>query len=248
MRVKFVLPIAIALNTTAVAATVIHDTDGEPGRVTYYGQAAINIMVTQSSSAYDVRVYTPHPASNIPCQSASIYSLNDHRFLTELEIHGKVITGQIPEGYENKEKYVELLCTNTEGSIEHIRHNIAPAPTIKLKSKLDAKRWLDGDQLYPGFYQDVRYRATLNIDNSESTGFCTASSIESDSPLRLQPWHNDGFLDDIISYDETVYYDARTGRIATQIICRNTGGTTRLIENWNIQQDNINHDIVITIN
>lgn len=247
MRIKSVLPIAIVIHTTAVAGTVIHDTDGTPGRVTYYSQASINVMVTQSSSAYDVRIYTPNPTSNIPCQFAAVYTLNDHRLLTGMEIQGKILTGQIPKGYENKEKYVELRCTNENGSTEHIRHHIAPAPKIKLKSQLDAKHWLDGDHLYPGFYQDVRYRATLNIDNSEPAGFCIASSIESDSPLQLQPWHNDGFTDDIISFDEAVYYDARTGRIATQIICRNTGGTTQLLEYWNIRQDNIDHDIFITV-
>ncbi|MCF6440815.1 hypothetical protein L1077_15365 [Pseudoalteromonas luteoviolacea] len=248
MRINRVLPLAIIINTSALASSIIHDTDGTPGRVTYYNQTALNVMVTQSSSAYDIRVYAPYPGNELPCHHAEIFEKYTHTHLADVQINGSILTAQLERGHEHKEKYIEVQCIDNSNLSVRLRHNIAPAPKIKLKSKMTASHWQDGDHLYPGFYQDVRYQATLNIDNSEETGFCTASSIESDAPLKLGPWHSDGFINDIISFDEPTYYDARTATISAQIICRNTGGTTRMVETWKLNQNNITRNISTYIN
>ncbi|ESP93197.1 MULTISPECIES: hypothetical protein [Pseudoalteromonas] len=248
MKPSMIIPLSILLSAKSLAGTLFYDTDGNAGRVTYYDQGAIDAMVTQSSSAYNIRVYTPHYLNNTPCQKAAIYDENTDKLLSRMRIEGKVLTAEIPKGHEYSAKYVEAECAGNTDIVSFFRHKLAPAPKVKLNSNIEAALWSEGDHLYPGFYQDVSYSAILNIDNSEPDGFCFASSIESDSPLSLASRHSKGFYSDVLSFNEAVQYDARTGLIAAQVVCRNTGGTTRVTEIWKIAKDNINLDISTNIN
>ncbi|MBQ4835903.1 hypothetical protein [Pseudoalteromonas luteoviolacea] len=248
MKPSVIMPLSILLSAKALAGTLFYDTDGNAGRVTFYEHGPIDAMVTQSSSAYTIRIYTPHYLNNTPCQKAAIYEENTDKLLSHMEVNGKILTAELPKGHEYSAKYVEAQCAGNTDVVSIYRHKLAPAPKVNLKSNIDAAQWLEGDHLYPGFYQDVNYKAILNIDNSEPDGFCFASSIESNSPIALARRHNNGFYSDVLSFDEAVQYDARTGLIAAQIVCRNTGGTTRVTEIWKIAKDDINLDISTNIN
>ncbi|MCF6437169.1 hypothetical protein [Pseudoalteromonas sp. MMG022] len=220
----------------AHANQLVYDTDGNAGRVTYYQNAPIDAMVTQSSSAYDLSIYTPHFTNPTPCQFAAVYDQNNDSLITTLTVNNKTLWGTLPQGYETTAKYVQAQCTDEQGQRQTLRHKLAPAPQVNLNSQLSVANWRDSNGFGPGYFQDVSYQALLNIDNGEPDGFCHAATPVGQTPKLLSQRHNSGFYSDVLSIQGEAKYDARSSVLVNEVICKSTGGTTRVVEVWHINE------------
>ncbi|CAM4046176.1 hypothetical protein [Pseudoalteromonas byunsanensis] len=224
------------ISVGAHADQVIYDTDGGAGRVTYYQNAPIDAMVTHSSSAYNLRIYTPHMTNPTPCQFAAVYDQLNDELITTLSVNNKTLSGTIAKGYETRVKYVEAQCTDEQGKSQTLRHKLAPAPQVSFNSQLKVANWTDSSGFGPGYFQDVNYQALLNIDNGEPDGFCHANTLVGQTPNLLNQRHNMGFYSDVLSAQGAAKYDARSSVLVNEIICKSTGGTTRAVEVWHISE------------
>ncbi|BBN82791.1 hypothetical protein PA25_27760 [Pseudoalteromonas sp. A25] len=234
---QLVLSLAFGLASyNTVASQVVYDTDGNAGRVTNFYNAPIDAMVTQSSSAYDLRIYTPHFTNREPCQSAAVYDQNTDTLIVVLNAEFKTLSGRIPRGHEYKEKYVEANCTDELGNRQTLRHKLAPAPKVAFNSQLDVANWVDSDGRNPGYFQDVTYNAQLNLDTSEPNGYCRSATLVGQAPELLSKRHQFGFYSDAFSISGNAKYDARASVLVNELLCKGTGGTTRAVEIWHINE------------
>ncbi|WP_105167463.1 hypothetical protein [Pseudoalteromonas sp. T1lg23B] len=224
------------ISVGAHADLVTYDTDGSAGRVTYYNNAPIDAMVTQSSSAYNLSIYTPHMTNPNPCHSAAVYDQHNDELIATLTVSNKTLWGTIAKGYETRAKYVEAQCTDEQGQNQTLQHKLAPAPQVSFNSQLIVANWSDSNGFGPGFFQDVNYQALLNIDNGEPDGFCHANTLVGQTPNLLNQRHNIGFYSDVLSVQGAAKYDARSGVLVNEVICKSTGGTTRAVEVWHISE------------
>ncbi|CAH9053961.1 hypothetical protein PSECIP111951_00929 [Pseudoalteromonas holothuriae] len=244
------LALVIALgfiSYNSVASSVVYDTDGSASRVTYYNNSPIDAMVTQSSSAYDLTIYTPHFTNPTPCQSAAVYDQNTDALISVLSANYKTLSGQIPEGFEHKAKYVQANCTDEQGNSQTLRHNIAPAPKVTLTSQLSVDNWLVSDGFSPGHFDSVVYQALINIDNGEKDGNCVSNSLVGQTPTLLNERHRFGFYSDVINVNGDAKYNARAGVLVNEVICKSTGGTTRLVEVWNVSEQQQNREVTVEV-
>ncbi|WP_440056290.1 hypothetical protein ACSLBF_19470 (plasmid) [Pseudoalteromonas sp. T1lg65] len=243
-KLAFTLAVGFA-SFAATATQTIYDTDGNAGRVTNYDNAAVDALVTQSSSAYDLSIYTPHFTNPAPCQAAGVYDVLSQELITTLNVSGKTLWGQLPKGYENRAKYVEATCTDEQGNRQALRHNLAAAPQLAFTSTINVSNWVDSDGFGPGYFQDVTYQGQLNVDNGEPGGFCQSTSLVGQSPKLLNERHNTGFYSDVVSAQGEAKYSARSGVLVNEVICKSTGGTTRAVEVWYISENQQNREITV---
>lgn len=247
-KLMLIIATGVALtitNDNAAASQLIYDTDGSAGRVTYYNNAPISAMVTQSSSTYDLSVYTPHYTNPMPCQSAAVYDQNTDTLIVTLSVTNKTLSGKIPRGHEDQVKYVQANCTDEQGNSQTLRHKLAPAPKISFTSQLTVADWIDSDGFRPGYYDSVVYQAQLNIDNGEPDGFCHTKSFRGIIPTLLTERHNTGFYSDVITVNGEAKYDAVVNVLVNEVTCKSTGGTTRAVEVWEITEQQQNREIHI---
>lgn len=224
------------LSCNAAASHIVYDTDGNAGRVTTFNNAPVEAMVTQSSSAYDVRIYTPHYTNRRPCQSAAVYDQNTDALISVLTAEFQTLSGNIPKGYEDKEKYVEATCTDEFGNRQTLRHKLAAAPKVLFNSQLDVANWIDSDGRNPGYFQDVTYNAQLNLTTNEPNGYCRSATLVGQAPELLSERHKFGLQSDAFSVTGDAKYDARAKVLVSELICKSTGGTTRAVEVWHINE------------
>lgn len=236
MNSKILFLSTILASGSAFSAPLIFDTDGDAGRVTYFSNGAIDAMVTQSSSATNLRIYTPHFTNSSPCQSAQVYDQNTDKLLAQMNIEFNVMTATLPTGYEHNEKYVEALCTSPLGESYRLRHKIAAVPQLTLSSEISVSNWIAGDEFNPGFYQDVEYRGMLNINNHEPNGFCSVSTFSGNLPNPFQQRPSHEIISDVLVFSGYADYDAKSRLVAREITCTSTGGQTLVQEIWHISK------------
>ncbi|NOU51678.1 hypothetical protein HG263_14170 [Pseudoalteromonas sp. JBTF-M23] len=245
---KLALMLALGLTSyNTVASNNVYDTDSNAGRVTTFYNAPIDAMVTQSTSAYNVRIYTPHFTNRRPCQSAAVYDQNTDALISVLNVDFQILTGTIEKGHEYKEKYVEATCTDELGNRQTLRHKLAPVPKVTFNSQLNVANWVDSDGFNPGYFQDVAYQAQLNLDNGEPNGYCRFANLVGETPKLLSERHQFGLYSDVISVSGAAKYDARANVLVTEVICKGTGGATHAVEVWHINEQQQRREISVEI-
>ncbi|PCK31955.1 hypothetical protein [Pseudoalteromonas piscicida] len=244
---KAALTLALGLICNTATADIIYDTDSNAGRVTTFRNAPIEAMVTQSSSAYNLRIYTPHYTNRAPCQSAAVYDQRNDTLIAELKVEFQILSGTIPKGFEDIEKYVEATCTDEQANSQTLRHKIAPAPKVTLDSHLEVANWVEADGFTPGYFHDVRYHAQLNINNGEPNGYCRSATPVGQTPELLSERHKFALHSDAFSVSGDAKYDARAKVLVTELICKSTGGTTRAVEVWHINEQEQRRDISVEV-
>ena len=240
-KIKTVFATMVLMSTNVFATSIIDDSDGSAGRVTYFENAPVDGLVTLSSSAYNLTIYTPRYQNNAPCQSGVVYELDSGKELALLNIDSQntqLLTGLIPKGYEHKEKIVEALCTDLDGQTAIVRHKLPYAPKIKWQSELIANNWgssnLDQNIEY---YQNVNYSTLINIDNGEPEATCSIHKYGIGTiPKIFKERHRYGFHADVIRTSGEVEYDTRNNIFAIELSCRGAGGTVQAVEMWNISE------------
>ena len=231
----------------ASASQVVYDTDGNAGRVTTFYNAPIDAMVTQSTSAYDIRIYTPHYTNSRPCQTGAVYDQNTDKLITVLTADFQILSGHIPKGHEDKEKYVEATCTDELGDRQTLRHKLAPAPTVSFNSQLNVAHWVESDGFNPGYFQDVTYNAQLNLNTGEPNGYCRSSSLVGHVPSLLRERHYFALHSDVVNTQGQAKYDARANVLVNEVICKGTGGATRVVETWYITEQEQRREVTIDV-
>ena len=247
MKLSALILTAGVISSTATALSIIYDTDGSASRVTYYSDAAIAAMVTRSSSAYQLNIDTPHFSNPSPCSNAAVYLQNTDELITVLSVNYKTLQGTIPQGYEQQAKYVEANCTDEQGNSHTLRHKLAPAPKVTLTSQLRVDDWVEPSPFGPGYFDEVNYQGLLNIDNGEQDGYCVANTVIGKIPKLLSERHNLGFHSGVLSVQGQAKYDARAGVLVNEVICKSTGGTTRTVEVWHINELEQQREVTVEV-
>lgn len=230
---KTILPLALfAISSSTFALEVIYDEDAAAGVTSKYTHGPINevIMNTRSTQYIEAR-YILDAKDNL-CTKATLLDEQTWNVIAQLQIiDNAVATGSVPEGYETKDKSLQLDCSAGEKEYS-VHHKIPAAPKITWDASVNVSDWTDGG-FKPGYYNDIDYTSNVGIDNNAPDGRCFFETMgQSSTPNVIKDKNN------LVpfSYEQFNVQGKAEGSeyLVSQIVCRNAGGITRATELWDL--------------
>ncbi len=83
----------------------------------------------------------------------------------------------------------------------------------------------------------------ININNNSYQGQCRKANYVSGNPEFFNERHQGGFYSDVLNVVGEAKYSGFYKVLVTELICKNSGGTTRLVETWHINQNSQSREL-----
>ncbi|PHI38542.1 hypothetical protein CBQ28_03230 [Pseudoalteromonas sp. GCY] len=235
------LAMALACSSTSVLATqIFYDQDGAGDHSQYQG-APVDFISARAGTTEYFNALTGGLAAD-ECHQFEVVNTQTGDLIAPLTFNAPFISGPLPAEHKLTEKSVKLSCTLPSGEEAIVYHKIPKAPAVVWHSEITVADWQTPSNA-PGYFADVQYTGLININNNSHQGQCRKTNYVSGNPEFFNERHHGGFYSDVLNVVGEAKYSGFYKVLVTELICKNSGGTTRLVETWHINQNSQSREL-----